>query len=118
MAGSADFQEPTAVQLEQTIAEALDRLRASCKEGLPPESTGRDGFPVFATDRWAAVHRILNDYLAQLRLGLDSWRINPKEIPAGLTVLALPNAGKLVALRAIVVRILFHHQNEEATPAK
>jgi hypothetical protein len=95
------------------IAESFARVWEWSKQGKPPESTGRDGFPTFAEDPLIDIHRRLNDYLRQIQITRESWRINPKDFPAGVALLALSHEDMTAAMRAIIVRMLFHNRQEE-----
>jgi hypothetical protein len=114
MAASGNAEPSNGPRTAPGIAESFARVWEWSKQGKAPESTGRDGFPTFADDPLAGLHRRLNDYLQQIRITMESWKINPKKFPAGAALLALSPEDMAAVLRAIVVRMLFHdHQEEE-----
>src|SRR5215471_2797872 len=112
MAGSEEPQVGDGSAVQGTVWASLEQLWKWFKEGKAPQSTGRDGFPVYAEDPLSGIHNRLNDYLAEIRLGMYAWKANPKDSPAGVALLALPNEEKLLALRAIVLRMLFYNRKQ------
>jgi len=94
------------------IAALVDWVLIQAKEGRAAQDVGRDGFPVYAEDPLLGAHQRLNDYLDQVASS-RTWRIKARELAAGVAILGLPKAEMLGALRAIVVRILFHSRKEQ-----
>jgi hypothetical protein len=113
MADSDDAPVPSGPRVEQSIAGALEQAWQWSKAGKHPQQTGRDGFPVYADDPLSHIQTQLSDYLGQIRVGIESWKADPKKLPSGAALLALPAEQKLATLRAIVVRLLFHERQKQ-----
>src|SRR5580658_2773552 len=112
MAASENLQSSR----EPSIAESVEMVWTWSKQGRNSEDMGRDGFRLYPDDPLAPIHRELNEYLNQTQNACGPWgigSINPKIFPAGASFLALPDEKKLIALRAIAVRILFHRRRLE-----
>src|SRR5215469_4660957 len=113
MAGSGESEAAGGAVIQGAVATSLEQLWKWFKEGKAAHSTGRDTFPVYTEDPLFEIHRRLNDYLVEIRLGVYSWKANPKDSPAGVALLSLSNEEKLLALRAIVLRMLFYNRKQE-----
>src|SRR3954447_17827255 len=107
MAASGNLEPSGGLGTGPAIAESFAQVWEWSKQGKAPESIGRDGFPTFADDPLIGLHRQLNEYLQQIRVTMQSWRINPKDFPAGSALLALSPQDTTAALRAIGVRLCF-----------
>ncbi|HTR40685.1 MAG TPA: DUF4132 domain-containing protein [Pseudomonadales bacterium] len=101
---------------EPGIADSINRVWDWSKQGKKPERIGRDAFPMYADDPLAAAHKELDEYLTQNShqggLGIFLRSFDPKDCPAGVSLLSQPDGKKVVALRAIVVRVLFRKRQE------
>jgi Domain of unknown function (DUF4132) len=114
---ASETPEPFCIpSLGPGISESLELIWNWYQQGRNTEEIGRDGFRLYSGDPLAAIHRQLNEYLIQIKNACGQWgigSINPKEFPIGAFLLALPEEKKLMGLRAIAVRILFHRRREE-----
>jgi hypothetical protein len=96
----------------------LARLLCFAKEGRKKRSTGRDGFPVFEDDPMVEVQSLLNAYLKQISRQQAFWKINPEKWPAGRTLLAGSADEKVLAIRALLVRLLHWQAGEDDRAAE
>jgi Domain of unknown function (DUF4132) len=101
---------------EPGIADSIHLVWEWFKQGKKPDFIGHDGFPVYADDPLAATHNALNEYLTQNShdsgLGIFLRSLNPKDCPAGVSFLGHSDEKKVVAVRSIVVRVLFRKRQE------
>jgi hypothetical protein len=91
-----------------SVDQALKLLQDLSKAGRKPVAMGKDEFPLYVEDPFAAIHQQLDAYLGEIPNTARFWkRLNPGELPAGKALLKLDPAGKAQVVRAILLRILF-----------
>ncbi len=100
--------QPAAAYTGPDVSKLHDEVWEWLKQDKHPIAVGCGQFPIFAEDPLVECHKKLDEYLEQARIDTFSWKILPKQFPAGAAILAAPSRDKLAFLRAIVVRILFH----------
>jgi hypothetical protein len=87
-----------------SVTALLRQLKVWAQEGKNPQSTGRDGFPMYAEDPLAGLHEQLDEFLKEVPSFGAHWRIHPDKLPKDSEFLKLSTEDKVQALRAIMVR--------------
>jgi hypothetical protein len=108
VAEHADLPDGYVPQDGPSVGVLLKRLQGWSQERKAPESVGKDGFPQYSEDPFAAIHQELDAYLGQIPKPGEFWSpVDPETLPAGAALLNLNPEGRAQTLRAILVRVLF-----------
>ncbi len=103
-----EFTGGMVLQGEPSVDQSLKLLQDLSRSGKKPVAMGKDEFPLYAEDPFAAIHQQLDAYLGQIPNTAWLWkRVNAGQLPAGNALLRLHPAGKAKVVRAILLRIIF-----------